>query len=159
VTVTVRVAGQAVGTETLDSNGTVNVSAQAPNGSFAWSVRAVDNNSTAAVSNFSAYGVQQGGLFAVSGGKLGPALTALAGGLGGETPFGVFVFGIVWLSLYVGGNRSLATPTVVTVLLGTIAIPLVPAQIQQVAYTVVVLGFVAGLFVGLNRYVLNPSSA
>jgi hypothetical protein len=99
------------------------------------------------------------------GGELGPytsggnlleaVLNDLTAATGGEALFGILVGGAILLAFYIGGDRDLATPTVLTILLGSVLIPMLPGQYQQIGLSVIIVGIAAGIMAIANRYVLR----
>jgi hypothetical protein len=81
-----------------------------------------------------------------------------AGSVGGEPMFGLLVGATLIVSLYLAGSGDLATPTVVTLLLGSVLVPVLPGGMVGVAYGVVVAGVSGALIAIARRYVLDPGS-
>lgn len=79
-------------------------------------------------------------------------------GLVGEGTFGVLVAGALWAALYLGGNGSPTTPTVVMILLATIAFPVIPAAYNGIAWSILLIGGVAALVQVMQKYVLDPAT-
>ena len=65
---------------------------------------------------------------------------------------GLMVSGTLLTSLYLAGNGSIIVPAVVTILLGSAMVPILPAQFVTAAYTVVFIGIAAALFSAWNRF-------
>lgn len=65
---------------------------------------------------------------------------------------GLVMSGVVMTSLYIAGNGTVIVPAVVTILLGSVLVPLLPAQYVPLAYTVVVIGITAAAFSAYTRY-------
>lgn len=65
---------------------------------------------------------------------------------------GLLIAGVLLTSLYIAGDGSIVTPAVVTILFGSLMIPLLPAQYVTLAYTVVVLGITAAAFAAWVRF-------
>jgi hypothetical protein len=82
----------------------------------------------------------------------------LGGAYGGDAVFGVVVSSFIVLAFYIAGNGDLATPTVLLILLGGVAAPLLPAQYIQAAQTIVVVGIATGLVSIGRRYVLSGAA-
>lgn len=82
-------------------------------------------------------------------------LDSLVAATGGEAVFGFLIGGISILVLYVGSGWHPAPPSVGTFLLGGILVPALPAQYTNTAQVVMVMGFIAGVWVMLRRYVLE----
>lgn len=74
---------------------------------------------------------------------------------GGEATFGVLVGGALILSFWVAGDGDLATPAVLTVLLGVIMFPLLPASYLNIARVIAFLGLVAAILAALEKYYLE----
>jgi hypothetical protein len=83
-------------------------------------------------------------------------LTAAAGGPG---LLGVMTGGVLFLTLYIAGNGSMATPTVAVILVGSALVPMVPGQYQQMAIAIVVIGLAAALWQILQQWVLSPGAS
>jgi len=89
------------------------------------------------------------------GGMLEAALADLTAAVGGELTFGVLIGGALILSLYLAGNRDLTVPAVVTVLVGGVLFPVLPATYSTIATTIVFLGIVVSVLVVLEQYYLE----
>lgn len=76
----------------------------------------------------------------------------------GEGTFGVLVAAGVWTALYLAGNGSPTTPTVVMILLATIAFPVIPAAYSGVAWSILLVGAAAALLQTMQKYVLEPAT-
>jgi len=72
-----------------------------------------------------------------------------------EPTIGLLLAGVLLVSLYVAGDGTVAVPSVVTILLGSSLIPLLPAQYVTLAYTVVVVGITVAVFAAYQRFVLQ----
>jgi hypothetical protein len=72
------------------------------------------------------------------------------------TVFGLIVGGGVMFSFYVAG-RSIATPTVLLILLSSILIPVLPGAYVGIANGLAVVGVMAAVFALLQKYVMSPS--
>lgn len=68
---------------------------------------------------------------------------------------GLFIGGTIITSLYIAGDGDVVVPAVVTILLGSALVPLLPAQMVSLAYTLVIMGITAGMMVVFRRYVLR----
>lgn len=86
------------------------------------------------------------------GDLLRAALDDLVWAAGGEATFGVIIGAVVILSFWLAGDGDLTTPAVLTVLLGVIMFPLLPATYLDIARVVAFLGLVAGILAGLEKY-------
>jgi hypothetical protein len=82
-------------------------------------------------------------------------LEDLGAAAGGFLVVGLLVGGTTLLSLYLAGDGEPAAPTVVTILLGSALVPILPAQYVTIAWSIVVLGIAFGAFAALNRWVLR----
>jgi hypothetical protein len=89
------------------------------------------------------------------GDLLSAVLADLTAATGGEALFGVLVGGLIVTSFYVGGDRDLATPTVLTIILGSVLIPMLPASYQQLGISLIIVGIAAGIMALANRYILR----
>jgi len=65
---------------------------------------------------------------------------------------GLLLSGVLVTSLYIAGDGTVAVPAVVTILLGSILVPLLPPQYVSLAYTVVVIGITAAAFAAYSRF-------
>ena len=59
---------------------------------------------------------------------------------------GLILSGTLLTSLYLAGNGTIIVPAVITILLGSAMVPLLPAQFVTLAYTVVAVGLTAATF-------------
>jgi hypothetical protein len=100
---------------------------------------------------------QQQSLGCYTGGNdlLQCALGDMAAAMGGDAVFGLLVGGSVLLTFYVASGGGLATPGVLTALLGGIMIPALPPAYQSIAMTIVLLGLTAALLSGAKKYVMS----
>lgn len=85
----------------------------------------------------------------------GCAMSDLTAALGGEATFGFLVGGITLLSLYVAGDGDMAAPTVLTILLGGMLFPILPGAYATMAWSIIIVGLVAGGLSAANRYLLS----
>jgi hypothetical protein len=103
--------------------------------------------------------LQAGDLSCYTQGTGGNLLTCVLDDLtlaaGGEAVFGLLVGSVVIVALYIAGNGDSATPTVATILLGSIAVPILPPQFEGAAYAILVLGIAFGMFAAAGRWVLR----
>lgn len=95
------------------------------------------------------------GPYTGGGDLLEAVLTDLTAATGGEALFGILAGGAIVLAFYVGGGRDLATPTVLTILLGSVLIPMLPGQYQQLGLSLIIVGIAAGIMAIANRYILR----
>jgi len=65
---------------------------------------------------------------------------------------GLLMGGTLITSLYVAGDGSVVVPSVVTILFGSLLVPILPAQYISFAYTVVVLGITVAAFSAWTRF-------
>ena len=65
---------------------------------------------------------------------------------------GLLLAGMLVGSLYIAGDGTIAVPAVVTILLGSVLVPLLPPQYVTLAYTVVVIGITAAGFAAYSRF-------
>jgi hypothetical protein len=93
-----------------------------------------------------------------SGDLISCMFSDLGAAYGGEAVFGVVISSFIVLSFYVAGDGDLATPTVVLILLGGIAAPMLPAQYVTAAQTIVVVGVAVGIISLGRRYVLSGAT-
>jgi hypothetical protein len=65
---------------------------------------------------------------------------------------GLLLAGVLVTSLYVAGDGTVVVPAVVTILLGSILVPLLPAQFVTFAFTLVVVGVTVAGFAAYSRF-------
>ena len=65
---------------------------------------------------------------------------------------GLLMAGTLVTSLYVAGDGTVVVPAVVTILLGSILVPILPPQYVTMAYTVVVIGITLAAFTAYTRF-------
>ena len=65
---------------------------------------------------------------------------------------GLVMAGTMITSLYIAGDGDAVVPSVVTILLGSVLIPLLPAQFVSLAYAVVVVGLTVAGFTLWSRF-------
>lgn len=65
---------------------------------------------------------------------------------------GLMMAGTLITSLYIAGDGTTSVPAIVTILLGAVMVPVLPAQYVGFAYTVVVMGIVVALFAVWTRF-------
>ena len=65
---------------------------------------------------------------------------------------GLLMGGTLITSLYVAGDGSVVVPSVVTILFGSVLVPILPPQYIGFAYTVVVLGITVAAFSAWVRF-------
>lgn len=75
-------------------------------------------------------------------------------GLIGNGLFGILTAGTILASFWVAGNRSLAAPSVAMIIMSGLAVPILPASYQGIAWTVAFIGVAAGVFDLLRRWML-----
>jgi hypothetical protein len=80
-------------------------------------------------------------------------------GLSSSGVFGLLIGGSIFASLYFAGGGSLTTPTVVSILLGGVLIPVLPSQFAGIAWAILFLGGVAAALQVGQKYLLEPSTA
>jgi len=66
--------------------------------------------------------------------------------------FGLVVAGTLVTSLYVAGDGTIVVPAVVTILLGSVMLPMLPPQFELFAYAVVVVGITAAGLAAWTRW-------
>jgi len=93
----------------------------------------------------------------LDGGLVEAALSDIVGAVGGEATFGALVGGTVVTSFWLAGDGDLATPAVLTVLIGVLMFPLLPAGLLGVARVISFIGLVAGILAALEKYALEGS--
>jgi len=89
------------------------------------------------------------------GGLLDAALSDLSAAVGGDAVFGLLVGGVLLLSFYLASSGGLATPAVLTALIGGLMIPVLPAGYGRIAQVIMFLGLVAALAAGIDRWIDN----
>jgi len=65
---------------------------------------------------------------------------------------GLLMGGTLLASLYIAGDGTVVVPSVVTILLGSALVPILPAQYVGFAYTVVVLGIAVAAYAAWVRF-------
>ncbi len=65
---------------------------------------------------------------------------------------GLLMGGTLITSLYIAGDGTVVVPSVVTILLGSALVPILPAQYVTFAYTVTVLGITVAAFAAWTRF-------
>ena len=65
---------------------------------------------------------------------------------------GLVLAGTLITSLYIAGNGNAVVPAVVTILLGSVMVPLLPPQFTSAAYAVVVVGVTVAAFAVWTRF-------
>jgi len=71
------------------------------------------------------------------------------------TLVGLLLAGVLLTSLYIAGDGTVVVPSVVTILVGSTMVPLLPAQYVRLAYTVVVIGVTVAGFASYQRFVVR----
>lgn len=66
-------------------------------------------------------------------------------GLIGEGMFGLMLSGVLLLAFYIAGNRGLAGPSVLLILISGMAIPILPGSYAGIAWTMAFVGVAAGI--------------
>jgi len=84
-----------------------------------------------------------------------PCVTDTMFGAGPPMVIGLMFGGVLLSSLYIAGNGEVVVPAIVTILLGSVLVPLLPAQFAAAAYGVAIVGITAAGMVILRRYVLE----
>lgn len=72
---------------------------------------------------------------------------------GGEGMFGLLVGGVLLLAFYMVSGGRLATASTLTVLIGGILVPALPAAYQGIAMAIMFLGLVGAVLRGLQSFV------
>jgi hypothetical protein len=80
-------------------------------------------------------------------------LSQLTAAAGGEGTFGLLVGGVLIFAFYVVSGGRLGTASTLTVLIGGVLIPALPASYQGVAVTIMFLGLVGAVLRGLETFV------
>jgi len=65
---------------------------------------------------------------------------------------GLLLGGTLISSLYIAGDGTVAVPAVVTILLGSVMLPLLPAQYVSMAWVLVFLGTAVAVFAAWTRF-------
>jgi len=89
------------------------------------------------------------------GDMLSCALEDLVASVGGEPQFGLLVGGVLILSLWIAGDGDLATPAVVTTLIGGLLFPILSPTFATIAQTIAFLGLVAALLSAFETFVIT----
>lgn len=74
---------------------------------------------------------------------------------GSPALIGLMMGGTLLASLYIAGDGDIVVPAVMTILLGSILVPLLPSQYSTMAYSVAVLGITAAGMSVMRRYILR----
>ena len=89
----------------------------------------------------------------------GDALACLLGqqvsAFGGEALYGLLLGSVLFVVFYIASEGSLATPTVVLILTGTVIVGMLPANYQSIAFGVVVIGLAAAIWQVIKTYILS----
>jgi len=83
------------------------------------------------------------------------AIADLTHAAGGEATFGVLVGGTLIMALWIAGDGDLATPAVVTVLVGSLMFPVLPAGYLGIARVISFLGLTAAILAALEKFYLE----
>lgn len=73
----------------------------------------------------------------------------------GDGIFGVLIVGVLVLGYYVAGDSSIAGPTVLSMLLASFAIPLLPGTYLGYFNAIVAIGFTVAVYTSYRRFVLS----
>jgi hypothetical protein len=65
---------------------------------------------------------------------------------------GLIMAGTLVTSLYVAGNGDATVPAVITILFGSLLVPVLPPQFQTFAYSIVVIGITVAAFAAYTRF-------
>lgn len=76
-------------------------------------------------------------------------------GLVGDGVFAVLIVGVLVLGYYVAGDSSIAGPTVLTMLLASFAVPLLPGNYIGYMNAIVAIGFTVAVYTTYRRFVLS----
>lgn len=68
------------------------------------------------------------------------------------TLMGLLLSGALLTSLYIAGDGDIVVPAVVTILVGSAMIPVLPAQFVTLAYTVLAIGVTVAVFAVWTRF-------
>jgi len=71
---------------------------------------------------------------------------------GAPSLMGLLMGGTLITSLYIAGDGTVVVPSVVTILLGSALVPVLPAQYVTFAYTLVVIGITVAAFSAWTRF-------
>jgi hypothetical protein len=93
-----------------------------------------------------------------SGDKLACILDQATAAVGGSGILGLGIGFIIIFPLWYVSDGHAAPPTIATVLLSVMLLPMVPASYQSTVMTVLVMGGVSGLIAVARAYVLNPAA-
>jgi len=81
----------------------------------------------------------------------------MVGAFGGPGLFGLVLGGTIISGLWLAGDGDLATPATITVLVGGVLFPILPASYQGIARTVAFLGLAAVALAVIEKYYLRGS--
>lgn len=76
----------------------------------------------------------------------------------GEGTFGLLIASGLWVALFLAGGGSATTPTVVMILLATIAFPVIPAAYSGIAWAILLVGAAAAVMQTMQKYVISPAT-
>lgn len=82
-------------------------------------------------------------------------LDATVAAFGSDALMGFVVGSMLILSLYIASSYHPAPPSIGTMLIAGVMIPLLPAHYRGMAQVVMLMGFIVGVYVFLRRYVLE----
>jgi len=77
---------------------------------------------------------------------------------GGGGLLAVIMSSVIFITFHIASDGDTATPTVALILSGTALVGMLPAQYQQIAGYMVVIGLAAAMWQVLQAYVLSPAT-
>lgn len=69
-----------------------------------------------------------------------------------EVLIGLLIAGVLLVSLYIAGDGTVVVPSVVTILVGSALVPLLPPQYVMTAYAVVFFGVAIAAYAAYQRF-------
>jgi len=76
----------------------------------------------------------------------------------GESTWGLLIGVAIWGALYMAGNGSPVTPTVVTILLAALLFPTLPGAYVGIAWSVLLVVASAAMLQVLQKFTLSPAT-
>ena len=94
----------------------------------------------------------------LGGDLLANSLNLMTAAVGGQGWLGMGIGGLIYLGFWLAGKQELATPTVVTILLAAVVVPMLPGGLQGTAKGLVIVGVMGGLMAIGRRYIMSPGA-
>jgi len=90
-----------------------------------------------------------------TGDMLACALADLVGAAGGEAQFGFLVGSVLITSFWLAGSGDIATPAVVTTIIGSLLFPLLSPTFSGIAQTIAFIGLVGAVFSIGRKFIIE----